>query len=391
MKKLKIFSTFTGIGSPEMALRNIGADFEVVGISEVDKYAILAYDYIHCNTDEVVEIPTKEEMLKEFKDKNIAYNFSTGESEIPRSLEEIEKLYVSHIRSKNFGDIRNIDPESMPEFDMFLYTFPCKNISIQGNQCGFKKDCGSQSSLLWECDRIIGKLKPKYLMMENVKNIVGTSHIEDFNVWIDTLKNFGYSSYYKVLNASDFETAQNRERVIMISILGNSEFQFPDPRENTICVDDILEKDVDETYFYGDDVLKFIDKTKLCKPNQLTMVGNISDVLHSGYRVYSSKGLCSTLTSMNGGNRQPKVYIQDIDKVRKFTPLECWRAMGYSDTDFNCAKKAGLPNSKLYERAGRGIAVKMLEDVFKNLLLYIDNNNVFKKIKTETSSLDSWF
>lgn len=89
-------------------------------------------------------------------------------------------------------------------------------------------------------------------------------------------------------------------------------------------------------------------------------------------RVYSEAGISPTLNSMNGGNRQPKVLtkipIYNYSKVRKLTPIECWRLMGYKDQDFYKAKNAGLSNSKLYERAGRGIVVPMLEDIFKNML-----------------------
>ena len=91
MSKLRVFESFSGIGSMSMALRNLGIDFELVGTSEVDRYAILAYDAIHGNNEDIV-IPSKEEMLQEFADKNIAYNFSSGKSEIPRGIKDITKL-----------------------------------------------------------------------------------------------------------------------------------------------------------------------------------------------------------------------------------------------------------------------------------------------------------
>ena len=124
MGKLRVFESFSGIGSMSMALRNLGIDFELVGTSEVDRYAILAYDAIHGNNEDIV-IPSKEEMLQEFADKNIAYNFSSGKSEIPRGIKDITKLYKAHIRSKNFGDIQKINPEDLPEMDLYTYSFPC--------------------------------------------------------------------------------------------------------------------------------------------------------------------------------------------------------------------------------------------------------------------------
>ena len=126
MNKLRVFESFSGVGSMTMALRNLGIDFELVGTSEVDRYAILAYDAIHSNQNEEIEMPSKEEMLKEFNDKHIAYNFSSGKSEIPKGIRDIEKLYKAHIRSKNYGDIQLINPSDLPNMDLFTYSFPCK-------------------------------------------------------------------------------------------------------------------------------------------------------------------------------------------------------------------------------------------------------------------------
>ena len=141
--KIKVFEAFAGVGSQAMALRNIGLDFEVVGISEVDRYGLIAYDAIHNNNEEV-ELKSKEEMLEEITKRNIAYNFSTGKSEIPKKEEEIRKLYEAHIRSKNYGDITKIDPTELPNFDLFTYSFPCKNISIAGGQAGLAEGSGTQ-------------------------------------------------------------------------------------------------------------------------------------------------------------------------------------------------------------------------------------------------------
>lgn len=199
MDKLKVFESFSGVGSQAMALRNIGVDFEVVGISEVDKWALLAYDSIH-NNKEKVEIKTKGEMLEEIKRSNIAYNFSTGKSEIPKNENDIRRLYEAHIRSKNYGDITKINEKELPDFDLFTYSFPCKNISVAGQQAGLEEGSGTQSSLVWECRRIIKEKMPKYLMMENVKNLVGKKHKPFFDLWCKTLEGLGYINYWKVLN-----------------------------------------------------------------------------------------------------------------------------------------------------------------------------------------------
>lgn len=375
-----------------MSLRNIGCNFEVVGISEVDRYALLSYDSIH-NNNETVEEKNKEDMLNEMKVKNIGYNFSTGKSEIPKNEKDIKKLYEAHIRSKNFGDIRLINPNELPEFDLFTYSFPCKNISVAGKQGGAIEGSGTQSSLIWDCKGIIKVKKPKYLMMENVKNLVSKSHIHTLNMWCEELEKLGYKNYLPengYLNGKEFNVPQHRERVILISIRNDVEekFSFPVGKGCNISVRDILETEnipsnllipneqlIPTTLVDSKEYLSITKDSKLIYVSSLNIKGN-----ESMKRVYLDKGLCPTLNSMNGGNRQPKIMICNNDNegytLRKLTPLECWRVMGFSDEDFIKAKNAGLPNSKLYERAGRGIVVPMLEEIFKNLLgEYIEKNN----------------
>ena len=151
MSKLKVFEAFAGIGSQSMALRNIGIDYEVVGISEVDRYALLSYWAIHHNGYERYDYNniTKDEIIEEIKESNIAYNFSTYKSDIPNNKKDLLKLYNAHKITKNYGDIRLIDENKLPNFDLFTYSFPCKNISIAGEQKGFEDGSNTQSSLLW--------------------------------------------------------------------------------------------------------------------------------------------------------------------------------------------------------------------------------------------------
>ena len=372
---LKVFECFAGIGSQRMALRNINADFEIVGISEVDKWALLGYDAIHNNENHNFSYPSKEEMLKEFENKHIGYNFSTGKNEIPKKIEDIKKLYKAHIESKNFGDICLINEKNLPDFDLFTYSFPCKNISVAGQQEGMEENSGTQSSLVWECKRIIKEKKPIFLLMENVKNIVGKNHKDFFNKWCKSLEDIGYVNYWSILNGKNFKVPQNRERVIMISIRNDENIKFKMP-QGSICnirVEDILENNVDEKYYYKDEEVclneNFHSIISNTKENKLIQIGMLNKKGNeSNRRLYSVKGLCPTINSMNGGGRQPK-FVENNFKVRKATELECWRLMGFTDDDFYKAKNIGkLPSSKLYERAGRGIVVPMLEEIFKALL-----------------------
>ena len=360
MQKIKVFEAFAGIGCQSMALRNLGIDYEMVGISEVDKWALLAYDAIH-NKQYDIELPSKEKMLKEFNDKHIAYDFSTNKSELPKKEEDIIKLYKAHIRSKNYGDIRLINVEDLPRIDLFTYSYPCKNISIAGKQESLEEGSGTQSSLVWDCFKIIEYCKPKYLLMENVKNLVGKKHKPQFDLICEKLEDLGYNNYWKVLNGKDFGVPQNRERVMMVSIrkdVDNGEFEMPSGYPLTVRLRDILQSEVDESY-YKHKEYKLVNRGKVVAE---FIKGNFDQ----GKRIYGIDSYFQTLSAKERGCNN---ILLDDGRVRKLTPIECWRLMGLSDEDFYKAKEVGLPQGKLYERAGRGIVVPMLEEIFRNLFL----------------------
>lgn len=387
-KKLKIFEAFVGIGSVRIALNNIGLPYESVGILEVDKYAIQAYDAMH-NEPYNIDDVSMEYMLSEINNKHIGYNFSTLKSEIPRNEKGIKKLYDAHIRSRNYGDIRLVDVNNLPDFDLFTYSPPCKNISVAGRQDGFDKDSGTQSSLLWECEKIIKIKRPKYLLFENVKNIVGKNHINNFDHWCKILESYGYVNHWKILNGKNFGVPQNRERCMMFSVLK----EFDNGRElceqnNNIklTIKDILEDAIDDKYIINklnskdgirnylvdiidDNYIKTDDGNSY---NNLIQIGMLNQKGNqSTRRVYAYNGICPTLNSMNGGNRQPKILLKNENNyiIRKLTPLECWRVQGVPDDLFYKAKYiGGLCESKLYERSGRSIVIPMLESILKTYL-----------------------
>lgn len=131
----------------------------------------------------------------------------------------------------------------------------CTDISLAGHQKGFSKESGTRSSLLWECEKIFRKVKPKYLLMENVKNLVSKKFMPYFQEWLKVLENMGYKNYWQILNAKDFGVPQNRERVFCVSILGDHEpYEFPQPKQLNIRLKDVLEKEVDEKYYLSEQI-----------------------------------------------------------------------------------------------------------------------------------------
>ena len=207
---LRVFEAFAGYGSQSMALRNIGVPHEIVGISEIDKYAIMGYNAVHPGVT-------------------------------------------------NYGDICKIDWSQVPDFDLFTYSFPCTDISNAGVQAGFEEGSGTRSSLLWECRKVIEEKHPKYLLMENVKAITSQKFLPGLLKWQEFLSQHNYVNFIEVLNAKDYGIPQNRERCFLVSIIDAAWYQFPEPVELRLKLKDMLEEKVDEKYYLDQErVDKFI-------------------------------------------------------------------------------------------------------------------------------------
>lgn len=213
--KIRIFEAFAGYGSQSLALERLKRhfpefDYEVVGISEIDRYAVTAYKALHGN--------------------------------VP-----------------NYGDISKIDWNKVPDFDLFTYSFPCTNLSNAGKQEGCEEGSGTASSLLWECRKAIVAKRPRYLLMENVKALVSLKFLPYFLKWQSELVSYGYSNFARVLNAKDFGVPQNRERIFMVSILDRqATYHFPEPFPLDRRIKDILEEDVDERYFLSEKLVDYV-------------------------------------------------------------------------------------------------------------------------------------
>ncbi len=234
MEKITVFEAFAGYGSQSLALERLkndmGLEYEVIGISEIDPTAIKAY---YAARDSRLSVRN----VFEFE------NVIRGGYQPPKEL--VEKY-------PNFGDISLINWEEVPDFNLFTYSFPCTDISNAGLQKGLAEGSGTRSSLLWECARAIEIKRPKYLLMENVKALVSDKFMPDFKKWATYLESLGYSNHYQILNAKDYGVPQNRERVFMVSILGDAIYYFPKPFKLDRRLKHVLETNVDESYYLSD-------------------------------------------------------------------------------------------------------------------------------------------
>ena len=406
---LKVLELFAGIGAASKALENLGIEHEVVDAVEIDKYAIKAFNAIHDTNFEPQDI-TK-------WDKNI-------------------------------------------ECDLIIHGSPCQDYSIAGLQAGGDKGSGTRSSLMYESVRIIERLRPKYVIWENVKNLLSKKHRHNFDAYLETMEKLGYKNYYQVLDAQNYGVPQHRERVFTVSILGEGGFQFPDPIPLEKKLKDVLEKEVDKKYYLSDKAmscfmsdgtgkyprrerflqninrknqdignsvttragsrptdnfvkeptplqrkvcdkaiegglvmpndaieytysnarLKEIEQGYIRKQNKsnnqimstlktnpqqigIVVLGNYSPSGYDASRIVDNKGLAPTVKENHG--TVTATQTNDL-RIRKLTPKECYRLMGFDDESFDRASKV-ISNTQLYKTAGNSIVVDVLMAIFREL------------------------
>lgn len=363
--KLKVVELFAGIGSQTQALKNIGVEHDVVNISEWNISSLIAYDAIHTDDGrDCTERLSRSDVIA-YLDR---FTFSSNGKD-PCNINKIRepvlrKLYNAHLRTKNLGNISEI--ETLPRCDLLTYTFPCQNLSVSGDGAGIRE--GTRSGLLLEVERLLGASdKPKYLLMENVKNLLSKNHKPDFDRWCKKLESIGYANYWAVLDAKDFGVPQSRERVFMVSILGDHKpYIFPQGFKSNIKLIDILEAEVEEKYHLSEEAIKYINREHNGRPrfekypNKLNgLAGTVTANLHKGVPY----GVITGEDTFEDCNFKP----------RRLTPLEAWRLMGFDDSQFKKAASTGVSVSQLYMQAGNTIVVPVLEYIFNNLLK--DNYN----------------
>lgn len=244
---------FAGIGAASKALENLGIEHKIVDAVEIDKYAIKAFNAIH------------------------GTNFE------PQDITKWDK------------DI---------DIDLIIHGSPCQDYSIAGLQAGGDKGSGTRSSLMYESVRIIEKLRPKYVIWENVKNLLSKKHRHNFDAYLETMEKFGYRNYHRVLDSQNYGVPQHRERVFTVSILGKGRFKFPESIPLGKKLKDVLEKEVDEKYYLDS---KYENLVKV-NENYGMMEGGVIGKMHdSSRRAYSPEYVSPTLPTCAGGNIQPKV------------------------------------------------------------------------------------
>ncbi|MBR8701313.1 Modification methylase HhaI [Fusobacterium sp. DD29] len=304
---MKILELFGGIGAPRRALINLKIPHKSIDYVEIDEKAVRTYNAMFAKYD-----------LK--KPQNV------------------------------IG--WNLCP------DILIHGSPCQDFSIAGKQKGADEGTNTRSSLMWETIKIIknmGVWKPKIVIWENVKNVLSKHMKHNFNKYLNEMEKLGYKSNYSVLNAKNFGIPQNRERVFVISLLGNKKFDFSKLKKKQMK-----------------HIKYFLEDTELSKyiVTQPSMLKKIN--CNKSLSVPIIKDYCYTITTKQMRSPNAGVLQLPNGKYRYLTERECWRLMGFTDEDFEKAAKEQKLNRKymngsLYKQAGNSICVPVLEAIFKAL------------------------
>lgn len=346
MSKIRIFTAFSGYDSQMLALKNrLKLDCDLVGWSEIDQYAIKAHD-----------------------------------------------LLFPEYSKRNYGDIRKINWAKVPDFDLFTYSSPCQDFSCAGDQRGGAKGSGTRSSLLWECEKAIKAKRPKYLLFENVSNIVSKAFKSCFDGWCKKLEKLGYTNHWQVLNAIDYGVPQLRKRVYMVSILGDQEYTFPKKFSKKVTLETYIEPKVDSKYFIKTEGIRSRIESSLKRERMgwgtsyklITTKDTARCVLtkrdgsNDNYlispmrnkktgsieRYYKSDHFRTICTSQTSSTAQ---WLKYAGRIRRLTPTECFRLMGMKDNEIKKLVKSGISDTQLYKLAGNSIVVNVLTEIFTQL------------------------
>ena len=312
MNTLKVFETFCGYGGAHYGLKRTNVDFEVIGISEIDKHAVDLYN-------------------KNFP--NI----------------------------RNFGDITKIQTEELPDFDLFTGGFPCQPFSTAGLGLG---ELDMRGTLFYDIIRIVTTKKPEFVLLENVKGFLSKKHRPTLHKIISEFENLGYKIFVELLNTKDFGIPQNRERVWIFATL-NSNFDFtykisPQKEKLKFRVKDFVDNNIDENLYK---TKKQIDR--LIELHNVDF--NINETLC--FDVYNKKiktdGICPTITEPHHNSLRIVEPPQNGEyKVRKVSIPEQFRLMGFKENEVDFANQS---YTQLGNRCGNGWDVNLVGKIFNKI------------------------
>lgn len=411
---LKMVETFSGIGAQAKALKNIKIDYEILNTADWDVNAIIAYDYIHNGKPLKSKYDTmnKYELLDELSNYTLSLDGkkpATKRQIESQNIEFLRRLCYSIDRTHNLISVTDIKGEDLPnDMNILTYSFPCQDLSLagcwHGNNSGIDRNANNRSSMLWQIERILKERKekklsmPRFLLMENVRNIMSKKHEANFQMWKDSLSEMGYSNYVFALNATNFGAPQKRVRAYMVSVLTNGNKKLKEALDKYF-EENNLEK-IQSASELGRKMTRISSILKIdytnpiykkeadeSQPKNTTSRRQIYAENEKLYHNGEYAKIAPTLTTKQ--DRHPNSGVIDYDNnksgmsnFRYLTPREGFLLMGFDEKDFNKLKENDFitfrgnkffTRDKLNKMAGNSIVVNVLEEIFKQID-YIDKN-----------------
>lgn len=282
------------------------------------------------------------------------------------------ETYQANYGDTPAGDITKINATDIPTFDVLCGGFPCQSFSIAGKGRGFDDPRGQ---MIFEIIRIAKYRQPKILFLENVDNLAKSDGGNTLQVILELLQDIGYDVHYQILKANDYGCATIRKRIYFVCIRKDlqANFEFPEPFESDVAIEDFLDQDVDEHYYIDRPDIIFYKPgiTERVKDTyRMGYIGNIGQ----GRRIYSIKGHCPTFvcTSRGPAGGTESYYING--RVRRLTPNECRRIMGFPE-DFIFP----VAEARAYEQIGNTVCVPVLKAIAHQIVA----SGVFEDVQNE--------
>lgn len=406
--EIRLFEAFAGVGSQHTAFNNLQRkykfDFKVCGISEWNIYSLVGYMKINN-----ISLPKEKTGFskKDFENYLSMFNYSIDGKEVITdysniSYEMLEQVFYAQHVLNNTPDINNLTGQTLIDknINVFTYSFPCQDLSLAGKRRGMTKGKGTRSGLLWQVERALDEIVkidrnklPKYLLMENVAQIVSELHIDDYNLWKEYLSSIGYTTFDGIINPKEFKFPQTRNRFFALSVLdydGEIDENIPifehikEFKNNEFGKQPTLAQSLKTTYD-GVENIEYLIEALEATPNhtesRLRMFENERRLTNkNGAGLRNTKKdfhYCSTITTKqdrwhNAGvvNFDRKTFEDGTKSThRLITPRESFLLMGYKEKQFDRVKKAGLSSTDLYKMAGNSIVVPVLELIFETFIL----------------------
>jgi DNA (cytosine-5)-methyltransferase 1 len=294
----------------------------------------------------------------------IAFERAGGECVFSSDIDKwANQTYYENFNEWPKGDITKIHTENIPDHDILCGGFPCQPFSIAGRRLGF---ADTRGTLFFEIERILEVKKPKAFLLENVRGLQNHNKGDTFKTILNSLKNLGYTVFFKVLNSKDFNVPQNRERLYIVGFKGKiNNFKFPQPIERDINIKDILEENVighEITPIAKKHLDKHFNLWKEKKKETIDLENNpaIGNEIRPSRCLIRADGISPCLTAKmgTGGNNVPVV----VNEGRKITVREALRIQGFPE-EF----KIKTNSFQSYKQIGNSVSVPVICLIAKNM------------------------